>query len=496
MAKENIQDRRRSTNDLSAQGFGKLPPQARELEEAVLGAVMLEENAISEIKFLQPEMFYVEAHQKIYQAIFELSIAESPIDILTVPEQLKKNGYLEQVGGRFYVAQLTNKIGTAGNIEYHAKIIQQKWLLRQAICLSTNTTKDSYEETSDPIEVIDEAIANFSALSDGIKTHTRRDIRSAVTEISTEMTVRRNTPDDELPSLGIATGIEPLDNYFIGFMPGNLIIIGGNPSEGKSTTALQSIRHTVKVEKVPADFFSLEMTIKELVQKLCSMESGVSLEKIIDCKMETDEWLLVNRAFDEIASWPLYLYDIGGIDILELMSLAKADARKHKIKAVFVDYLQLVTVSAATCKAQHINNKEGKVSFISEKLKELAKKLDLPVIALAQLSRENEKRSGDNKRPQNSDLRDSGAIEQNADIIIFVFRPEKHGIVSYANGEGTNGITEFIISKYRMGPLKTVRAKFKGANSLFVNIDEYQIDSKSKKGGSIFTQIGDSDVPF
>lgn len=448
---------RRTNNDLQPFGWGKIPPQVRDFEEAVLGALMMEDQAINYVGgFLKAEHFYVEAHQWIYTAISNLFIENAPIDILTVSEQLKKLEKLEQVGGRIYVSQLTNKVGSAASIEYHARIIIQKWVMRMLITESTSITQEAYEDSADPLELLRESAERYLSIQQSIVGARVKTMKSMVESLSESLVLKRSLPEDQRNVVGQKSGLDRLDYVTLGWQDDDLIIIAGNTSEGKTTLMMQGALESAS-EGIPVGIFSLEMPAERLVQKLVSTMSGISVTKIQTGNLNDSENMVVNATLDKLHSYPIEICDTAGLDILEIKAISKLWKLKHNIRQINVDYLQLITVSVDN---KRIQTREQEISFISRQLKELAKEIHVPVIALSQLSRANEKRSEKDRRPVKSDLRDGGSIEQDADIIVFVFRPEQHGIKEYPGGRSTSGVTELIVAKNRMGDLKTIFAKF------------------------------------
>ena len=460
---------RRGGNDVSALEFGKLPPQARDFEEAVLGAIMIEDKAVDEvIEFLREDAFYVEAHQKIYRAMRQLYEDSAPIDLLTVTEKLKKNGDLELVGGPYYIAQLTNKIGSAANLEYHARIISQKHIQRMLISSSTDIIKDAYEDSTDVFELLDKAESRLMLISENNAKKSTLDISSIIKKELEEIDIRINSTEH-------ASGFVELDRATGGWQKSDLIIVAARPGMGKTAFTLALARNSSVDHSKPVAFFSLEMSSNQLVQRLISMESEIPAEKIRRGNLEKHEFQQLTSKIDSLSKAPLFIDDTPGINIFELRSKCRKLKQKHDISMIIIDYLQLMS---GTSEGKSGGNREQEISQISRSLKGLAKELNVPVIALSQLSRATETRSG-TKRPILSDLRESGAIEQDADIVIFLFRGEYYGMVTDEDGMDVKGVAEIIIAKHRNGPLKTVKAKFIDRFAKFADFDEFQIDNNA-----------------
>ncbi|MFN8309281.1 MAG: replicative DNA helicase [Chitinophagales bacterium] len=450
--------------------FGKIPPQARDFEEAVLGAVMIEDKAVDDvIDILHEESFYVEAHQKIFRAIRMLYSAEAPIDLLTVCEQLKKNGHLDEVGGAYAIAQLTNKVGSAANVEYHARIISQKYIQRSLISSSSQTIKDAYEDTTDVFELLDRAESDLMKISENNAKKSTEDIGSIIKKELEEIDIRINSEEN---LNGVPSGFTDLDRATGGWQKSDLIIVAARPGMGKTAFTLALARNSSVDHKKPVAIFSLEMSSNQLVQRLISMESEIPAEKIRRGNLEKHEFHQLTTKIDSLRAAQLFIDDTPGINIFELRSKCRKLKQKHDIGMIIIDYLQLMS---GTNEGKAGGNREQEISQISRSLKGLAKELNVPVIALSQLSRAPETRGG-NKKPILSDLRESGAIEQDADIVIFLYRAEYYGILQDEEGRDTKGLAEIIIAKHRNGPLKTVTAKFIDRFAKFADFEEFTRD--------------------
>jgi replicative DNA helicase len=463
---------RKSTAELNAIDFGKLPPQVKELEEAVLGAVMIEENAINEVvDILKDESFYVDAHQRIWRAIRLLFQNEAPIDLLTVTEQLKKNGDLEAVGGTFYVAQLTNKVGSAANVEYHARLIAEKHIQRMLISTSTEIITEAYEDTTDVFELLDKAEKNLFSIAENNLRRESEDISSLLMKELKEIDTRMANTEDHLN--GVPSGFIDLDRATGGWQKSDLIILAARPAMGKTAFTLALARNAAVNHKRPVAIFSLEMSSAQLVQRLISMETHIPAEKIRRGNLEQYEYQILTSKIDNLKNAPIFIDDTPAINVFELRSKCRRLKQQHDIQMVVIDYLQLMSGSVDS---KGGGNREQEISQISRSLKGLAKELDIPIIALSQLSRAVETRGGD-KRPILSDLRESGAIEQDADIVIFLYRGEYYGFDKDTDGHSNKDIAEVIIAKHRNGPVTSVRTRFIKQFAKFENLDEIGADS-------------------
>ncbi len=458
---------RKTTSDTNPIDFGKLPPQARELEEAVLGAVMIEQNAINDVSdILKDDSFYVDAHQRIWRAIRMLYQNQAPIDLLTVTEQLKKNGELDAAGGPFYVAQLTNKIGSAANVEYHARVLAEKYIQRMLIASSSEVLKEAYEDTTDVFELLDKAEKNLFTIAENNMKRNSEDIQSLVFKELEELNIRMNNSSDHLN--GVASGFVDLDKATGGWQKSDLIIVAARPAMGKTAFTLALARNAAVDHKKPIALFSLEMSSAQLVQRLISMETQIASDKIRKGTLEPYEYQILTSKIDHLKAAPIFIDDTPAINVFELRSKCRRLKQQHDIQMVVIDYLQLMS---GTTDGKGSGNREQEISQISRALKGLAKELEIPVIALSQLSRAVETRGGD-KKPILSDLRESGAIEQDADIVIFLYRGEYYGLETDADGQSNKDIAEVIIAKHRNGPVLSVRTRFINRFAKFENLDE------------------------
>ena len=444
---------------------GKLPPQALELEEVVLGALMLEKDAYSVVsEFLKPECFYKESHQNIYTAITNLALNQEPIDMLTVTQQLKKIGKLEEVGGQAFLSELTGKVASAANIEYHAQIIVQKYLARELIRVSSDIQTKAFDEKTDVDELMQDAEGQLFEI-------TQRNLKKDVTHngpIITEaidlIQAAANRPDG---FTGIPSGFNYLDQITSGWQKSDLIIIAARPAMGKTAFVLSMAKNMAVEYNFPVAIFSLEMSNVQLVNRLIVNVSEIEGEKIKHGKLANFEWEQLHSRTSQLLNAPIFIDDTPSLSVFELRTKARRLVKEQKIQCIIIDYLQLMNASG-----MNYGSREQEVSMISRSLKGLAKELNIPIIALSQLNRGVEGRTGADKRPQLSDLRESGAIEQDADMVLFIHRPEYYKITQDENQNSLLGIAEIIIAKHRNGSTDDIRLKFTKEFIKFENIGE------------------------
>lgn len=446
---------------------GKIPPQAVDLEEVVLGAMMIDKKGVDEvIDILHPDVFYKSAHQYIFEAIFKLFENSEPIDLLTVSNQLRKDQRLEAIGGDFYLVQLTQKVASSAHIEFHARIILQKFIQRRLIQISNEIIEASYDETTDVFDLLDAAESKLYEVTQGnIK-------RSSETAMELVMQAKKRIEEisNKEGLSGIPSGFDKLDRLTSGWQPSDLIIVAARPGMGKTALTLSMARNIAVGQNTPVAFFSLEMSSVQLITRLISSETGLSSEKLRTGTLEKHEWEQLNVKVKGLEKAPLFIDDTPSLSIFDLRAKARRLASQHGIKLIVIDYLQLMTAGGT----QKGGNREQEISTISRNLKALAKELNVPVIALSQLSRAVETRGG-SKRPLLSDLRESGAIEQDADIVSFIYRPEYYKIDEWDDEERspTEGQAEFIVAKHRNGGLDNIRLKFIGHLGKFDNLDDF-----------------------
>lgn len=456
----------KSASNIIATEIGKIPPQAVDLEQAVLGAMMLEKNAVNDtIDILTPASFYDPKHFYIYKAIRELFGNSNPIDLLTVSNKLRQEGELELAGGAVYISQLTNRVASAAHAEFHARIISQKFIQREIIRMCSEVLRDAYEETTDVFELLGKAETDlFSIAENNMKKNVdvmQNVVREAIMEIEK---ASKNTDGIS----GVPTGFRDLDKLTSGWQRSDMIVIAARPAMGKTAFILSMARNTAVDYGMGVAIFSLEMSSVQLVKRLISSESRIPAEKLRKGNLAEHEFQQLHSRISKLATAPIYIDDTPGISIFDLRAKCRRLQMQYKIKMVVIDYLQLMTVGGT--KGQ--GNREQEISSISRSIKEIAKELNIPVIALSQLSRSVETRGGD-KRPILSDLRESGAIEQDADIVSFIYRPEYYDLHQNENGESNKGVGEIIIAKHRNGATDSVRLRFIGEFARFENLDSF-----------------------
>lgn len=446
--------------------LGKVPPQAVDLEEAVLGALMLEKDALTNvIDILKVESFYKESHKVIFQAILDLFTESQPIDMLTVTSQLRKNGALEVAGGAFYIAELTSRVASASNIEYHARIITEQAIKRDLIRISSEVQKEAFEDTTDVFELLDKMEQSLFEISEKNIRKNYSDMRSIMRDAIAELEERKNQKDG---LTGVPSGFTALDRVTSGWQKSDLVIIAARPAMGKTAFVLSVLRNAAVDHTRPVAIFSLEMSAVQLVNRLISSEAELDSEKIKKGSLADHEWAQLVHKTAKLSKAPLFVDDTPALSILELRAKARKLKAQHDIQMIVIDYLQLMSGDSKS--GGPGGNREQEIASISRALKKIAKELSIPVIALSQLSRAVETRGGD-KRPQLSDLRESGAIEQDADMVMFLYRPEYYGITQDEDNNSTAGVGEVIIAKHRNGSLDTVKLRFIGRYTKFTDLD-------------------------
>lgn len=486
---------------------GKIPPQDIRIEEAVLGGMLIDKKGVDEvIDILQPEAFYRPAHQYIYEAIAELFKNTQPIDILTVSDQLRKQGKLELAGGEFYLIQLTQKVSSAAHIEFHARVILQKHIQRSLIKISNEIIEEAYDETNDVFDLLDNAESKLFNITDGNLKRTSESAKDLVMKARKKIEEISNRGEE---FSGVPSGFNGIDKVTAGWQPTDLIIVAARPAMGKTAFTLSMARNISIDSKMPVAFFSLEMSSVQLITRLISSETGLDQEKLRKGNLEPHEWQQLTYKVQHLENAPLYIDDTPSLSIFDLRAKARRLVSQFGIKIIIIDYLQLMTVGGG----KGAGNREQEISTISRNLKALAKELNIPIIALSQLSRNVENRQG-HKRPQLADLRESGAIEQDADIVTFLYRPEYYKMETWDDKEQTptENQAEFIIAKHRNGGLDNVRLKF--TKGVFSNLNNdaspMQYQSKMNNDDSFspptilpsvafdspFSETNDSEVPF
>lgn len=478
--------------DLSECVFGKVPPQALPLEEAVLGALMLDREALPMVMdLLSPESFYLEAHQHIYRAIIKLFERSNPVDLLTVTEELRGSGDLEKIGGGYYLVELSHRVASAANIEYHARIIAQKHIQRELIRISNATIRDAYEDTTDVFRLLEKTEADFFGIA-----HKKAKTASKISDLTPAVLLEAEAAMNHVgETVGIPSGLSALDKESGGWRSPDLVIVAGRPAMGKTALALKLAIGAAE-SGTPVAVFSLEMSRSQLVHRMVCMKAGVNGQSARNGKLSKDDFRRMCEAQGPVDALPIYIDDTPALSIMEVRAYARRLKMQRGIGLVIVDYLQLMTGGG-----ERGQNREQEVARISAGLKSLAKELEVPVIALAQLSRAVETRGG-SKRPQMSDLRESGAIENDADMVIFPYRPEYYGILEDENGSSLKGVSELIIGKNRHGRCCPVMVGFNDTSARFHNLEEAQTQFPVKAPDSIPASAirqargNEQDIPF
>lgn len=451
--------------DFSSLAYERLQPQAIGLEEVVLGAVMMDKDAISTaMEILRPESFYSPVHQTIYKAMLKLFEHSQPVDILTVTEELRKMEELETIGGLPYILELSNKVSSSANTEYYSRIIAQKYVQRELIRVCSLIIKDAFDDTKDVLDMLDLAEQSLYEITDKNLRKGYKTVASLAREAMKRLEELSHSAEG---ITGIPSGFPNLDKLTSGWQKSNLIIVAARPGMGKTSFTLALARNAAMDYKKPVALFSLEMNNLELVNRLISMEAEIEGSKMRNAKLEEYEWTQLNFAIEKLSEAPIFIDDTPSLNVFELRAKCRRLHQNHGITMVIIDYLQLMTIGGSDKRS----SREQEISSISRALKGLAKELNIPVIALSQLNRQVETGTG-NKRPQLSHLRESGAIEQDADMVMFIYRPDYYELEDPM--ESVRGLTELIIAKHRNGATDTVKMVFKEQFAKFVPYDEEQ----------------------
>lgn len=452
---------------------GRMPPQAVEIEEAILGGILIEKDAANlAMEILGADDFYKPAHQHIYQALAELHIRNNPLDILTLEQALKDKGLLDSCGGTGYLSQLTRSVSSAANIEYHAQIVLEKSIKRKLILACTGIVKDSYDGGSDPFDLLNQAESEIFKLSNAGKSNSTKSLDAILKTTITYLEQLQERKTDGITGVPSALAV---DKMTAGWQRGDLVIIAARPSMGKTafvlTVARNAALHPNPDLKTNVAVFSLEMADQQLVQRLLTMEARINAQDARTGRLSDRDFSALIEAAGRLHTAKIFIDDTPGLSLAELRSKARRLVNEQKVGMIIIDYLQLMTSNLKDGK----NNREQEIAFISRGLKGLAKELNVPVIALSQLSRAVEQRGGD-KRPQLSDLRESGSIEQDADVVIFLYRPEYYGITTTEEGRSTAGMAEVIIGKQRNGPTGSVNLMFIKDYARFENLSSESME--------------------
>ncbi|MBR5102237.1 MAG: replicative DNA helicase, partial [Muribaculaceae bacterium] len=448
--------------------YGKKPPQDPEIEEAVLGALMIEKDAYSEVcDLLTPECFYDHANRCVYEAIQSLGAKQQPIDMLTVTDQLRAEGKLAEAGGPIRISELTGRISSAANVEYHARIVAQKYLARELISYSAQIGTLAFDESLDVYDLMQEAEGRLFEIS---KNTLKREVVQIDPVISEAIHKIQEAANRESGLSGLQSGYYELDKITSGWQNSDLIIIAARPAMGKTAFVLSMAKNMAVDYNIPVGVFSLEMSNIQLVNRLISNVCELEGEKIKSGRLSQLEWEKLMQRIKLLYSAPMYIDDTPSLSIFELRTKARRLVREHGVKIIIIDYLQLMNATG-----MKFGSREQEVSTISRSLKQLAKELDIPIIALSQLNRSVEQRGDDKrgKRPQLSDLRESGAIEQDADIVCFIHRPEYYTkSTEDAEGNDIRGLAQFIIAKHRSGAVDDVKLRFRSVYAKFENWED------------------------
>ena len=473
--------------------FGHLQPQAIDIEKVVLGALMIDKDAFTVVsEIIKPETFYEARHQKIYEAVQSLNLQEKPVDIMTVTEELRHKGTLEDVGGPAYVVELSSQVASSAHIEYHAHILAQKFLARQLIQFASMIETDAFDETVDVDDLMQKAegalfeISQKNMLQDYVQIDT-------IVDQAHQLLLQASNREGGLT--GVPSGFRKLDEITAGWQPSDLVIIAGRPAMGKTSFALSIAKNVAIDYRKPIAFFSLEMNNVQLVNRLISNVCSIPGNKILNGQLTPDEWERFDSNIRKMQGAPIYVDDTPGLSIFELRTKARRLVREHGIELLMIDYLQLMNTNG-----MRFNSRQEEVSTISRSLKGLAKELNIPVLALSQLSRAVEQRDGpEGKRPQLSDLRESGAIEQDADMVLFVHRPEYYHILQDEKGNDLHGMAQIIIAKHRKGATGDVLLNFRGEYTRFSNPEDIDFNAPlpdDSIGGEIMgSKMNDGPLP-
>ncbi len=507
MAQSNGSDYQNKKNDQSLAAGGRIPPQAVEVEESVLGAMLIEHEAATiALQLLRPEDFYKPAHRHIFETLRVLYERDNPLDLLTVENELRDNHLLESVGGGGYLADLTRSVSSAANVDYHAQIISEKAIKRNLILQCNDIIKDAYDSTSDAFDTLDAAEQRIFEIANTKNRSSSQAIGDILKDTLQYLEDLRGKPSGVT---GVPAGLD-VDKLTSGWQNGDLIIIAARPSMGKTaftlTCARNAVLHPDESLRANVAIFSLEMSSQQLVQRFLTMEARIDAQAARTGRLKDDEFKRLIEAASRLFTAKIFIDDTPGLSLMELRTKCRRLKSEHDIGLIVVDYLQLMTASS-----KEIGSREQEIATISRGLKGLAKELNVPVIALSQLSRAVEQRGGD-KRPQLSDLRESGSIEQDADVVCFLYRPEYYGITTTAEGQSTNGLAELIVGKQRNGPIGSSNMYFVKQYARFERLtqaedDDFEgggeIPSDPYQGGSAplpppppHSIGGDDDAPF
>ncbi len=464
---------------------GKIQPQAIELEEVVLGALMIDNESLSDtIDSLQPEYFYKPDHQKIFEAIINLFNNNKPVDILTVSEELKRMDALESIGGMLYISQLTNNVSSSSNTEFHARIIAEKFIKRSLISISNNIIGDAFNDTIDIFDLLNSAEEKLFTVTEGTLRKSYDKMSTLIKGALDNIEILRQKEDG---LSGVPSGFTKLDRVTSGWQKSDLVIVAARPGMGKTAFALSMARNIAIQHETAIGFFSLEMASEQLVSRLIASEAELSASKLRKGDLKDFEMVQLHEKIKQLSEAQIYIDDTPALTVFELRAKARRLVKNHNVGIIIIDYLQLMSAGG------NAGNREQEISTISRSLKGIAKELKIPVIALSQVNRGVENRTGTgSKRPMLSDLRESGAIEQDADIVTFIYRPEYYKIYECDNGDDSRSQAEIIIAKHRNGALENVRLKFTAEFAKFSDIDYFDDYSSNINAESMISTVSSS----
>lgn len=469
MSENNYNPRKVSRQQPADNTYVHPQPQAVEVERAVLGALMIDKDAYAVVcEILTPESFYEPRNQLVYAAIRDLVVEDKPVDIYTVTDRLAKNGTLEEIGGPVYITEMSSKVASSANVEYHANIVAQKYLARQLKVFGQNVDSKASDETTDVDELMQEAEGTLIELS---QSYNRKDYTQVDPVIGNTVQNIQAAAANTDGITGVPSGYYRLDDLTSGWQPSDLIIIAARPAMGKTSFALSMAKNIAASYKMPIGFFSLEMSNEQLMSRMISNVCEIEGSKIMSGQLLPDEWDRLDKRVNHLLGIPMYVDDTSGLSVFELQKKARRMVREDGVKLIIVDYLHLLS-----SRGLRFSNRQEEIGKITECLKNLAKELNIPVIALSQLNRGVENRDGlEGKRPRLSDLRESGAIELHADVVIFVHRPEYYHIYQDDNGRDLHGMAQIIIAKHRKGATGDVLLTFRGEFTRFENPEDNQL---------------------
>ncbi|MEW5844422.1 MAG: replicative DNA helicase [Bacteroidota bacterium] len=446
----------------------KQPPSAVEVEMSVLGAMLIDESAVPKaVEVLKPDSFFDKKNRTVFEAMFSLYEANEPIDTVSVYEELKKSGKVDAAGGAVYLSKLTQDVSSAANIDYHARVVLEKWILRQLISASMTIANSAYDGNEDVFDLLDAAESKIFQISEeGIK----ESFKSMDKAVKEALELIEAIHSKHISMFSVPSGFLELDDLLGGFQKSDLIIVAARPSMGKTAFAMSAARNAAIDHGVPIGIFSLEMSTIQLATRLISAEARINAHNVRTGKFRAEDGAKISRTVHKLSKAPIYIDDTPAISILELRAKARRLKNEKNIGMIVIDYLQLLSSSF------HMESREREISTISRSLKALAKELNIPVIALSQLNRQVEART--DKKPMLSDLRESGSIEQDADVVLFLYRPEVYNITQYSggdmNGESTEGVAEVIVGKQRNGPIGDVKLRFMKDYAKFENLERFR----------------------